>query len=138
MTHLPSVFTVVDKDLLQMYAFGSLSCSRSQPLHSFGVFTYCMTFRIQNLMMFIGMHSSLYSYNVSCATGCHTIPKHNISTPVLNRWQWVQLFSSTAAPFTPNIPLLTVFESIYPQHLFQLILAYVDVTLFSLHTDFCY
>ena len=41
----------------------------------------------QNLLVFNWIQSSLYQWNVPCATGCHTHPKHDQSTPMHNSWR---------------------------------------------------
>ena len=68
--------------------FGSLSCCRGQLVFSF--LSDCRTFSsrvcwfsFESILSFV----SAVLFFCSCATGCHTTPKINISTPVLNSWQ---------------------------------------------------
>lgn len=79
--------------VLTSHRIKSESCCSSQSPFSFIFFTDCVTF-VSRMLICTGVYSPFCLCSVSCATGCHTTPKHNRSTPMLKVF-----LSSNAAPF---------------------------------------
>ena len=57
---------------------------------------------ILNLLIFRGIHSSLHSYDVSCATGCYKFPNQNRSTHMLDSCQGLLLINCCSFFFSKN------------------------------------
>lgn len=73
-----------------------------------------------SLVVFSRIHSSIHLCNVSCATDCNIIPKHDIQPPCLTVGKVFFLWNYSLF-FSPNMPLLIMAKEIYfnfisPQH----------------------
>ena len=66
----------------------SLSWWNTQPLFNFNIQTDLRTAS----RMFGAIHSSFHWRNISCSSSCHTTPKHNGSSSMLNSWPGVLLY----------------------------------------------